>query len=119
MSVNGPNVAMLCSPSATTDENRVWPTRFAAVVALGTVPRVDSLMSVPFSESFLTCFDLTAFFLIAFEVTAALAMSFFLTLFLPGRATAEPASAATSAMIATNNAGEGRRDELSIQLSFC
>jgi hypothetical protein len=57
--------------------------------------------------------------LIAFEVTAPLAMSFLFTLFLPGKATAEPASAMTSAMTATSMAGDGRRDEpLSILSSF-
>ncbi len=49
----------------------------------------------------------TAAAAIALPLTAPLAMSLALTLFLPSSASAEPPMAVTSAIIATINAGEG------------
>jgi hypothetical protein len=56
----------------------------------------------------LMCSERTALLAIVLDVTAARAMSPFLTLLRPGSADAVPASATLSAMKATTIAGDGR-----------
>jgi hypothetical protein len=100
----------------------------SALVAFGTVPRLDSWMFAPVSASdptseestarwaifdrvtlrLLSCSERTALLAMFLEVTALRAMSPFLTLLRPGSAVAVPASATLKAINATTIAGDGK-----------
>src|ERR687895_1719919 len=90
-----------------------------AVLAEGTWPSEPSLMSLPVSVLFrmsllrrllfLTSLVATLLLRRSFELTELFLMSPESTLFLPGRATAVPDRAASSATNATAIAGDGRR----------
>jgi hypothetical protein len=85
----------------------------SAVVALGTLPSEDSSISEPVRVSALTSRPRSVLFRTSCVFTWLFTMSPEVTVFDPGRATAVPPSAASSAMNATPMDGDGSRLNLS------